>query len=293
MLLSASAYSMFTIFGKTVLEELSAVDVLLWRFLIAVPAAWIFVFIRFRRGGPSPLSVAFKPRLLAGLVFGLVSWLGFAALDRMPGALYIVIIYTYPAMVAVGSTFLGRATSRHIWMAVGITLVGIACTVPEVFQGTDGATVAGLIFTLSNAVMYAAYMIFSERLVTGSGGGDGFVSSAWSLTGSLIFALVVTAFSGTPQFPTTFNGAGSMIGLALISTVVASMTFFLGLRHLGPASAALVATSEVVLGLMWVVLFLGDSLKAIQVLGAILVIIGVVWSQRVIPQTKTPEPTKA
>ena len=30
---------MFTIFGKTVLEELSAVDVLLWRFLIAVPAA--------------------------------------------------------------------------------------------------------------------------------------------------------------------------------------------------------------------------------------------------------------
>ena len=293
MLLSASAYSMFTIFGKTVLEELSAVDVLLWRFLIAVPAAWIFVFIRFRRGGPSPLSVAFKPRLLAGLVFGLVSWLGFAALDRMPGALYIVIIYTYPAMVAVGSTFLGRATSRHIWMAVGITLVGIACTVPEVFQGTDGATVAGLIFTLSNAVMYAAYMIFSERLVTGSGGGDGFVSSAWSLTGSLIFALVVTAFSGTPQFPTTFNGAGSMIGLALISNVVASMTFFLGLRHLGPASAALVATSEVVLGLMWVVLFLGDSLKVIQVLGAILVIIGVVWSQRVIPQTKTPEPTKA
>jgi drug/metabolite transporter (DMT)-like permease len=84
-----------------------------------------------------------------------------------------------------------------------------------------------------------------------------------------------------------------MIGLALISTVVASMTFFLGLRHLGPASAALVATSEVVLGLMWVVLFLGDSLKVIQVLGAILVIIGVVWSQRVIPQTKTPEPTKA
>jgi len=47
------------------------------------------------------------------------------------------------------------------------------------------------------------------------------------------------------------------------------------------------------LGLMWVVLFLGDSLKVIQVLGAILVIIGVAWSQRFTPQTKTPEPTKA
>ena len=54
MLISASAYSMFTIFGKTVLKELDAVDVLLWRFLIAVPAAWIFIVVRHRRGGPRP-----------------------------------------------------------------------------------------------------------------------------------------------------------------------------------------------------------------------------------------------
>jgi uncharacterized membrane protein len=46
MLISASAYSMFTISGKTVLKELDAVDVLLWRFFIAVPAAWIFIIIR-------------------------------------------------------------------------------------------------------------------------------------------------------------------------------------------------------------------------------------------------------
>jgi drug/metabolite transporter (DMT)-like permease len=114
MLISASAYSMFTIFGKTVLKELDAVDVLLWRFFIAVPAAWLFIVIRHRRGGPSPFSVAWKPRFAVGLVFGSVSWLGFAALDRMPGALYIVIIYTYPAMVAVGASLLGKPASKHV-----------------------------------------------------------------------------------------------------------------------------------------------------------------------------------
>jgi len=177
MLISASAYSMFTIFGKTVLKELDAVDVLLWRFFIAVPAAWIFIIIRRRRGGPSPFSVAWKPRFAAGLVFGSVSWLGFAALDRMPGALYIVIIYTYPAMVAVGASFLGRPASKHVWIAVAITLVGIALTVPEVLDGAGGATVLGLILTLGNAVMYATYMIFSERLVRGDQAGDGLVAS--------------------------------------------------------------------------------------------------------------------
>ena len=128
--------------------------------------------------------------------------------------------------------------------------------------------------------MYAAYMIFSERLVRGDQAGDGLVASAWSLTGSLAFAAVIAVIKWPPDFPNTFNGIGSIFGLALISTVIASMGFFLGVRHLGPASAALVATTEPVLTLIWVVVILGDSLKAIQLLGAALVIVGVVWSQR-------------
>ena len=68
------------------------------------------------------------------------------------------------------------------------------------------------------------------------------------------------------------------------------MGFFLGVRHLGPASAALVATTEPVLTLIWVVVILGDSLKAIQLLGAALVIIGVVWSQRTPSEYATGDP---
>jgi drug/metabolite transporter (DMT)-like permease len=293
MLVSASAYSMFTVFGKTVLKELEAIDVLLWRFFIAVPAAWLFIVIRHQRGGPSPFSVAWKPRFAAGLVFGSVSWLAFAALDRMPGALYIVIMYTYPAMVAVGAYFLGRPTSKHVWMAIAITLVGIALTVPEVINGAGGATVVGLILTLGNALMYATYMILSERLVRGDQAGDGLVASAWSLTGSLAFAVVIAIVKWPPDFPDTLNGIGSMFGLALISTVIASMGFFLGVRHLGPASAALVATTEPVLTLIWVVIIFGDSLKAIQLLGAALVIIGVVWSQRTPKGFTTGDPDES
>jgi drug/metabolite transporter (DMT)-like permease len=237
--------------------------------------------------------VAWKPRFAAGLVFGSVSWLAFAALDRMPGALYIVIMYTYPAMVAVGAYFLGRPTSKHVWMAIAITLVGIALTVPEVINGAGSATVVGLILTLGNALMYATYMILSERLVRGDQAGDGLVASAWSLTGSLAFAVVIAIVKWPPDFPDTLNGIGSMFGLALISTVIASMGFFLGVRHLGPASAALVATTEPVLTLIWVVIIFGDSLKAIQLLGAALVIIGVVWSQRTPKGFTTGDPDES
>ncbi|MTA28466.1 MAG: EamA family transporter, partial [Actinobacteria bacterium] len=269
MVLSATAYSMFTIFGKNVLEELDAVDVLVWRFLLAVPLAWVVVVVRARFGGPGPFSVAWLPRFTAGVLFGGVAWLAFAGLDQLPGALYIVIIYTYPAMVAVGATLLGRPAGRQVWVAVLITLVGIALTVPEVLDGAGGATVVGLLFTLGNALTYAAYVIYSERLVTD--GGDGLVASAWSLTGSLAFAVVAAAVSWPMHAPTSLGGYGSAVGLAAISTVLASMAFFLGVRRLGPSSAALVATTEPVLTLIWVVLILDETLKPVQLVGATLV----------------------
>ncbi len=286
MLASASAYSLFTVFGKNVLEELGTLDVLFWRFAIAVPVAWLFIMVRYRRGGPHPCSVAWKPRFWAGVIFGAVAWMAFAGLDNLPAALYIVIIYTYPAMVAVGSRLLGKPMPSQVWLAVGITLIGIAFTVPEVVNGAGGATMLGLVFTLGNALLYAGYVLFSERLVTGQGGGDGLVASTWSLTGSLAFAVAVTAVSWPITVPQTFKGISSMVGLGVISTVVASMAFFLGVKRLGPAAAALIASTEPVLTLIWIVLILGESLVPVQLLGAALVIIGVIWSQRA--QTEAP-----
>ena len=293
MLVSASAYSLFTVFGKNVLEELGTLDVLFWRFAIAVPVAWSFILIRTWRGGPHPLSVAWKPRFWAGVTFGAMAWLAFAGLDNLPGALYIVIIYTYPAMVAIGARLLGKTMPTQVWLAVGLTLIGIAFTVPEVISGAGGATMIGLVFTLGNALLYAGYVLFSERLVTGSGGGDGLVASAWSLTGSLAFALMVNVFSWPIDVPNSFKGASSMVGLGVISTVVASMAFFLGVKRLGPAPAALIASTEPVLTLIWIVLFLGESLVPIQLLGAVLVITGVIWSQRAQTEIPRTQSTKA
>lgn len=293
MLTSAGAYSLFTVFGKNVLEEIETADVLLWRFLIAAPVAWVFIAVRARLGGPGPFSVEWRPRFFAGMAFGAVAWAAFAGLDKLPAALYIVIIYTYPAMVAVGAWLLGKPTSRHIWVAVGITLLGIAFTVPEIVSDAGEATTFGVIMTLGNALLYAGYVLYSERLVTGESGGDGLVASAWSLTGSLAFAALVTAFSWPVSAPSTLGGMSSMVGLAVISTVIAGMAFFLGVRHLGPASAALIAATEPVLTLIWIVTILDESLEPIQLLGATLVIAGVIWSQKPPRRRITPHSTSA
>ena len=288
MLTSALAYSLFTVFAKKILEQIDPIDVLFWRFLIAAPVAWLLVLVRWRRGiGPHPAAVAWWPRFAMGLLFGVLAWLAFVGIDNLPGALYVVIIYTYPAMVAIGARLLGKPTSRQIWVAIAITTLGIALTVPEVLNSPGDAAVFGMLVTLGNAALYASYILYSERIVSasvgesrGPGTNDTFLAAAWGMSGSLVFAACLVVVSGGVTAPHGTVAVGSMVSLALVSTVVAGITFFLGVRELGPAPAALVAASEPVMALAWLVVFLDESLVPVQIAGAVLVIVGVVWSQR-------------
>lgn len=288
ILVSALAYSLFTVMAKRLLDEIGPTDVLFWRFVIATPVIWVVVLLRARtRRGPNPVHVAWHPRFAMGLLFGLLAWFAFVGVDKLPGDLYVIIIYTYPAMVAVGARLLGRPATRQLWTALAITTVGIALTVPEIFEGSQDAALFGFALTVLNAALYAGYILYSERIVNDTKGhhlaGDSFVAAAWGMVGSLVVATVVAVASGGVSLPDTGLAVACMFGLGIISTVVSQTAFFLGVSKLGPAPAALVAASEPVMALTWLVVFLDESMRAIQVAGAVLVIVGVVWSQRAQP----------
>jgi drug/metabolite transporter (DMT)-like permease len=292
---SAASYSLFAVFSKWVLDDLTPTDLLFWRFVVAVPFAWSIVAVRARRGGPGPSAAPARQFLPAGAVFGLLALFAFIGLDHLSASLYTVIIYTYPAMVAVGATLLGRRPPRALWAALTITTLGIALTVPEVFRGGAEADGIGLVLTLMNAAVYAGYVLVTGALVGGTDRGtddgaaprppaDGIVASAWSVTGSLLFAVVIALAVGV-EVPTDPAVIGGVLGLGIVSTVVAGMTLFVGMRTVPPATAALIATLEPVLTLIWAITLLDESLVPLQIAGAVLVLAGVVWAQRITPAT--------
>ena len=211
VLASAVSYSLFAVFSKQVFADgLRATDLVVWRFAggdtarVDDPAGAV------AQGGPGPLDAPVRPMLVLGSSFGVLALMAFAGLERIPAALYTVIIYTYPAMVAVGAWLLGRPAPRALWGALVLTMAGIALTVPEVFSAGGGAT-TGLILTLLNAAFYAVYVLISGRLVgtpqgsTGRRSVDGFATTTWSLTGSLLFAVGVAAVCGV-QTPSSAGG---------------------------------------------------------------------------------------
>ena len=185
----------------------------------------------------------------------MIALFAFYGVDHLSAALYTVLIYTYPAMVAAGAALLGTPPTRTLWIALGLTLVGIALTVPSVFDGSADADGLGLVFTIGNAAIYAVYILATARLVRPSEARriDGVVAAAWSLTGSLVFAIGVIAINGL-EAPADLGALANLVGLAVISTVISGTTLLLGLARLGPAPTALVATLEPVLTLVWAVL---------------------------------------
>lgn len=260
------------------LGHLGPASLLFWRFAIAASVLWAVVAIWYRRGGPDPLAI---PRLTAlglGVMFGLLVLLGFLALERLDASVYIVLVYLYPVFVVVGSVLLGARPARGTWGALALVMIGVVLTVPELFGGggVESISAVGVALTVAQAVIFAAYMIISSRVMPSSV--DGVVTAAWiTLGASLVIAPM--ALVGGLVVPRGRDLIVEVALFALIPTVLSSVCFFRALRHIAPGVVAMVLTLEVALVIVWSVLFLDEDLRPIKLLGAVVVVAGVLVAQ--------------
>jgi drug/metabolite transporter (DMT)-like permease len=295
VLLASAGYAFFPIFTRMLYADgrFGALDVLVWRFLLAAPVIWIALNLIPQRadannGVPTPDSgkarLPVRGLLLMGGLFAVLAATALMALERLPASAYIVIIYTYPALVALLSLVILRERLPGIgWLALGLTLIGVVLTVPTLFsdlQQVDAdrqsVLIAGVIFTLVNALLYALYIVLSGRLLRGQS--ELAKASAWGITGSAVVAAVVLLLRG-PVMPGTLTEWGALVGIVIISTVIPVFAFYAGIRLLGAARASIVATVEPVMTLTLAALILNERMEPIQLVGAALIIASVVLLQ--------------
>ncbi len=128
-------------------------------------------------------------------------------------------------------------------------ILGIALTVPSrVPTGVPTPTGSGLAYDRQRR-LYAIYILATARFLRpGAGRGrTGVVAATWSLTGVARVRVRGDGGERACERPPDWGQTLNLIGLAVVSTVIAGMTMLLGLARLGPAPTALVATVEPVL----------------------------------------------
>src|SRR5215213_5846240 len=166
-IVSAFAFGSGALFAKPVYAEGVGWHVLMaWRFLLGAGLAWGWLLAnrRFRdalrRMRRRDVGVA----LALGVLYTGNSATYFAGLETVSASLAALIVYVYPALVAVISLQVGHPLrGRRAWGALALALVGVALAVGNI----DGATappLLGPVLIGASPVIYAIWIVLAARL---------------------------------------------------------------------------------------------------------------------------------
>jgi drug/metabolite transporter (DMT)-like permease len=252
-----------------------------------------------------PASLRVGRRELAFLAFfgvlglGFVQLFYFVGIRRLDIGIALVIQYLAPVFVALWARFfVHEPVRRRLWFAIALSLLGLSLVV-ELWGGSslDGAGIAACLVT---AVAYAAYVLMAERSL--EGGRDVYSLLAWGFAFAGLFWAVAQPWWSFPL--EQVDGSASLLGrladtsapvwlllgyVVVLGTVVPFVLFVSALHHVPATRVTIVAMLEPVLAAIIAWAWLEEELGALQVVGGLIVLAGVVLAQTARPdQSQKP-----
>lgn len=269
---SATGFGILPIFARIAYSDGMDVPTLLFlRFALAALLMSVLV-VALRRHWPSGRRLGVLI-MMGALLYVCQSWAFFSALQHAAAGLVALLLYLYPALVTVfGAALFGEPLGRRRLAAVAVAFIGTALAVGSSVQGTTLGVGLGLVA----AVLYAIYILAGSRVLREE---DPLASAAVvMISAAMVFGMVLL-WRGS-SFPGSSAGWLAIATVALVSTVVAMVGLFIGMRLLGASDAASLSTLEPLVTIAAAYVFLDEQLSAIQVLGALVVISAAVWISR-------------
>ncbi len=219
--------------------------------------------------------------------FALVQWLYFVAINRLPIGIGLLFEFTAPVLIALWARFAWHEpVRRRVWAALTLVVAGLVL-VAQVWRGAtlDGVGVAA---GLLAAVALAFFYLEGERL---AGRRDpltvvclalGFAALLWALVQPW-WSFPFASLAVDAPLPGDLLGWAPVWLLALWTIVLGTIAPFVlsigALRHLPATTVGIVATFEPVAAAVVAWAWLGESLVAVQILGGVVVLVGIVLAE--------------
>ena len=240
--------------------------------------AWLLVFLLLIH--PALLRVR-RRELPALAIFGGIGLAGvqlsyYLTIARINIA--VALLVQYLGLVAV-TTFeryhRRQQVTAQVWAALAMVLVGAFFAVGAYQPSLFRVNLPGVMLGLVSAGFFAFYILRASTLARRL--------NTWTVllygfgAGSLLWA-VFDAATGT-ALPADWRIWVVMGLVGLIATLVAHGLFVLAVRTIRASSAGIVATAEPVFAGLIAFLFLGDRLQPLQIVGAAVIVAGIIIVQ--------------
>lgn len=220
--------------------------------------------------------------LVLGL-FGVAAVQGtyYFSIARLGVGLAILLQYVAPSLIVLWDLARGRRPSTATALSVVLALGGTALLVNGVDPRSIDASPLDWAIGVSSSVIFAFYVLYSKRGL-----------ARYSPETVLFYTFAVAAVFWacvTPPWRIVAAGYPAQLWwrfllLGIFSTLVPFRCFYAGLRRLPAAEAGVIATSEPVVAIVAAALFLGETLRPIQLVGAGMVIVAALLASRAHPE---------
>jgi len=282
VLFSAACFGAMAIFGKLAFAAgVTTETLVVLRFSFAALLLGALLLLRpaLRRhepADPRPLLPAVLVALgLGAFGYAVQASLYFAALERLDAPLVALVLYTFPVMVTVGAVLLGRErfTAMRV-LALATATVGTVLVLAG--AGGLGFDTIGVLLAFGAAVTYTVYILVSDTVLHRL---PPVVLTTLVMTGAAAATGVRALFSGGAGV--SFGAAGWfwIACIVVVSTVLAVLAFFAGMKRTGASTTSILSTFEPVVSAALAAAVLGEVLTPVQLLGALLVLAAAVIVQ--------------
>lgn len=269
ILISTFGFSLYPILGKVVFGGGAGLSTVLFvRFSIASLIFWAITI--WREGFPRmPLKTWLILWGMGGVGYSMMAGLYISSVLYIPASLAALLLYAYPVIVTIIAVLTKQEEFSLLKLAgliiatFGLVLVlGIAL---------EGINYLGVILALSAAFVYSFYIIVGNKLLKTT---TPLVStSVISTSAAFTYGLIGLPIGGTTWNLSwgTWLGIG---GIVLFSTILAMLTFFEGMKRMGPTSASIISTTEPVMTVILAVVIFNENITLLQAVGGGFVIVG-------------------
>lgn len=255
--------------GIRLIEEASVWQILLYRSVAM--SLFLYVVIRLRSGENPFLQVRRTgfPAIVAALALVVAYSGGIYAIQKTSVANAMLLFATAPFLTAVLAWIVLREPVRRAtWLAILIALVGIAIMVAD---KSGGVVLTGSLAALGSALGFAVFT----------------VALRWGRTSEMLpsvflsglFAIIITLTICQVQDRSLVIGVhdGSVAIVMGVFQVGAGLILYtIGSRSLPAAELTLLSLAEVLLGPLWVWLFLGETATANTLIGGAVLLAAII-----------------
>lgn len=205
-----------------------------------------------------------------GLVLVFLVGADYLAIQQLPVAIAIVLLFTAPILVVLWTAFAARrAPSQFVLLTLTLSILGVVLVSRLLESNLAQVNWFGIGIGLTTAVFFAAYIILSEQMA-GTGESVGILLKTYAVAS--LFWIAYQSTQGLPIALLTPDHFPKVVVVGIVGNLLPYLLFLWSIQRVHAEQAAIVATLEPFVAAILAWLWFGQTLSLLQIVGGVLII---------------------